>query len=236
MTFTFDRGQLQKYLEIATNLYEKVPLQHITRDLHTSGRTVGMIKKLIDGGYVKYNPDTHKAEFTAPIEEVEAYLDELHYQKYGKRMKAPITTSAAEAVETVLKTETAKEATERTAQYMQIGRTVAKAYWQWAEKHGIPIEQAVKQDIGRIVSETLDYHTRGKQLERRVMQLEDALRACAREVDPILRLKTASILVYKFLEFAALAELAGFNIENSPLVNHYQKMIEFYLKGGFEPA
>jgi len=236
LTFTFDRTQLPTYLEIATKLYEKTPLQHIARDLHVSGKTIGMVKKLMDGGYVKYNPDKHTAELTAPIEEVEAYLDELHYQKYGKRMKAPITTSAAEAVENVLKTETAKEATERTAQYMQIGRTVAKAYWKWAEKHGIPIEQAVKQDIGRIVSEALDYHTRGRQLENRVAQLEDALRAAAREVDPILRLKTACTLVYKFLEFATLAELAGFNIEDSPLVNHYQRMIEFYLKGGFEPA
>jgi len=66
-----------------------------------------------------------------------------------------------------------------------------------------------------------------------MMELEDALRAYSREVDPIIRLRKACQLIVDFLQFAALAEIAGFNIEeNSSLVRHYQKMLEYYLQGG----
>jgi len=233
MTFEFKPELESTYLQIANMLFNKVPLQHISRDLKTSGKIVGMVKKLIDANYISINEKTGDAEFTAPIDEVVAFLDELQWQKTGRRMVKTPTVSAAEAVETVIKTETAKEATDRTSQYMQIGKSVAGAYWKWAQKMGIPIEEAVKHDIGKIVKEALEFHAKGKELENQVAELEDALRMLAKEVDPILRLKTACTLVYRFLEFATLADIVGFDIEGSPLVQHYQNMIEAYLKGGY---
>jgi len=83
------------------------------------------------------------------------------------------------------------------------------------------------------VKEALEFHAKGKELENQVAELEDALRMLAKEVDPILRLKNACTLVYRFLEFATLADIVGFDIEGSPLVQHYQNMIEAYLKGGY---
>jgi len=233
MTFEFKHELINQYLTIARMLYEKIPMQHICKELKTSGKIIGMVKRLMDGHYISVDDTTHDAKFTASMEEVEAYLDELQWQKTGKRMIKGPTTSAAEAVDKVIKDETAKEASERTAQYMQIGKTVAQAYWKWAQKMGIPIEEAVKHDIGGIVKEALEFHAKGKKLESRVVELEDALRLVVKEVDPIVRLKTACTLVYRFLEFATLAELVGFEIEGSPLVKHYQNMIESYLKGGY---
>jgi len=236
LTFDFKRELESTYLTIARMLHEKIPMQHIAHELKTSGKIIGMVKRLMDANYITVDTKTHEAKFTAKIEEIEAFLDELQWQRTGKRMIKTPTVSAADAVEKVIKDETAKEATERTAQYMQIGKTVAQAYWKWAQKMGIPIEEAVKHDIGQVVKEALDFHAKGKQLESRVVELEDALRVLNKEVDPILRLKTACTLVYRFLEFATLAELVGFDIEGSPLVRHYQNMIELYLKGGDEQA
>ena len=223
---------MNQYLTIATMLHEKVPLPHITREEKVSGKEIGMVKRLMDGNYISVDPETHEASFTAPIEEVEAYLDELQWQKTGKRMIKTPTTSAAEAVEGVIKTEIAKESTERASQYLQIGKVTAQAYWRWCQRMGIPIEEAVKHDIGRVVKEALEFHAKGKKLEGRVAELEDALRVAAREVDPILRLKNACTLVYRFLEFATLAELVGFEIEGSSLVRHYERLITAYLQGG----
>jgi len=233
MTFEFKHELTNKYLTIARLLYEKVPMQTICKEEKTSGKIVGMVKKLMDSNLISIDEETHEATFSAPLEEVESFLDELQFQKTGKRMRQTPTVSAAEAVEKVIKDETAKEATERTSQYMQIGKTVASAYWKWAEKMGIPIEEAVKHDIGKIVKEALEFHAKGKKLESRVAELEDALRMLAKEVDPVLRLKTACTLVYRFLEFATLAEIVGFDIEGSPIVQHYQNMIELYLKGEY---
>jgi len=233
MTFDFKRELESTYLTITRMLYEKIPMQNIAHELKTSGKTIGMVKRLMDQNYITVDPKTHEAKFTAKIEEIEGFLDELQWQKTGKRMLKTPTASAAEAVDSVIKAATAKEATERTSQYMQIGKTVAQAYWKWAQKMGMPIEEAVKHDIGQIVKEALDFHAKGKQLENRVVELEDALKLVTKEVDPVVRLKNACILVYRFLEFAALAEIAGFDIEGSPLVMHYQNLIESYLKGGY---
>jgi len=231
MTFEFKRDLESTYLTIARMLYEHVPMQDICRELKTSGKIVGMVKKLMDANLISIDETTNEPSWSASMEEVESFLDELQWQKTGKRMIKTPTVSAAEAVESVIKTETAKEATERTSQYMQIGKQVASAYWKWAQKMGIPLEEAVKHDISKIVKEALEFHAKGKQLENRVAELEDALRMLAKEIDPIVRLKSACTLVYKFLEFATLAELVGFDIETSPLVGHYQHMIESYLKG-----
>jgi hypothetical protein len=230
----FKREMMDKYLAVARLLYEKVPLPGIQREVKgIGGPNIGMVKHLMTSNYITVDETTHEAKFTAPPEEIEAYLDEVNWQKTGKRAVKTPTVSAEEAVETVIKKETAQEATARTSQYMQIGKTVAQAYWKWAQKMGIPIEEAVKHDIGKIVKDALDYHAKGKHLESRVGELEDALRMAVTEVDPIVRLKTACTLVYKFLEFATLAEIVGFDIEGSPLVEHYQNLIESYLKGGY---
>lgn len=231
MTFQYRADERDKYLEIARRLYEEHHLPDIAHDLKISGKTIGMVKRLMDANYISIDPETHEAKFTASMEEIEAFLDELHWQKTGKRMMKTPTVSAADAVESVIKMEVAKEASERASSYIQIGKVVASAYWKWAQKMGIPIEEATKHDIGGIVKEALEYHAKAKHLESRVAELEDALRVAVKEVDPIMRLKTACTLVYKFLEFATLAEIVGFDIEGSPLVKHYENLITQYLRG-----
>jgi hypothetical protein len=228
----FNRADKDKYLEIARLLHEKTPLNYIARDHKVSGKTIGMIKRLMDNNYITIDPETNEAKYTADMDEIEAFLDELHWQKTGKRLFKTPTISATDAVEKVIKEEIAKEASDRGIQYLKIGKEVAQAYWKWAQKMGIPLEQAVKHDIGRIVAEALDFHARGKKLEKRIVELEDALRFYAQQVDPIVRLKTAANLVVRFLEFAALAELVGFEIEDSPLIKHYERVITAYLQGG----
>jgi len=236
-------GRLEKYLDIAQMLSQGMYIPEITKKLKVSGKDVGKVRRLLENGYITFDPNGN-AKFSAPRQEIEAFLEEYDatrkrirreaFEKPKGRPPKDVSEAASDAVEAILKEETAAEAQTRTRQYFQIGKTVAQAYWKWAQKRGIPLEEAVRHDIGKIVSEALEYHARAKELEKRVMELEDALRAYAKEVDPIVRLRKAARIITDFIQFAALAEIAGFNIEESPLVDHYQKLIEYYLKGGYE--
>lgn len=221
-----------KYLQAARMLSQKIHATDICKELRLSGRDIGNVKTLMDKGYITLD-EKDRPMFARPLEEAEEFIKQLRYTRMGKPPPPTPAVSAAKAVEDVIKKETAKEATERTAQYMEIGKKVAGAYWRWAQKMGIPIEEAVKHDISKIVSEALNFHAKGQKLEARVRELEDVLRLAAQEVDPVLRLKNACIMVYKFLEFATLAEIVGFDIEGSPIISHYQKMIEGYLRGEY---
>lgn len=235
-----DRKEL--FLKIARMLARKVHISEICSELNVSGKTVGAVKRLIDNGYISLDEKGRPA-FTTSFDEAEEFLEEYQIKRkairdraLGRKRGRPSTkpATASEAVEAVLKGEVTREAEGRTRQYFAIGKAVASAYWKWAQKHGIPIEEAVKQDVGKIVTKALEKEVEYDKLVKYAVALEEELRIARKEADPIARLRRAAALINRFTELALATEIAeevlGTPILNlDPIARHYNRIINLYL-------
>jgi hypothetical protein len=123
------------------------------------------------------------------------------------------------------------EARDQTEQFLVIGKAVMSAYFKYAAARGMNLEQIKKTPVHEIIIRALEKEPKYDALVERNQQLEDEMRALMQEVNPIFRLKSAIQLMNEFLLFVDVGEALGFNIEDSPLIGHYQRLIELYLKG-----
>lgn len=158
-------------------------------------------------------------------------LERLEKTPIKRGIQGPGEVAKASTLE-VLSREVAEESIKRTTQYIETGKKAAPAYWKYVEAKGIPIAEAVKHPIEKIIPEALDKAAQHGKLVRRIRELEETVSFYQKELDPIIRLKNATIILQRFLEFIVLADLVGFNVEDTPLIDHYQALIELYLKGG----
>jgi hypothetical protein len=114
---------------------------------------------------------------------------------------------------------------------LQIGEACKTAYYRWAAKKGMSVEDMKKMPIHKAVAIALEKESQYDEVMRENAELRAALRLYSQEVDPRLRLKAAINLITDFLEMATVAELVGFNIKDSGLIGFYQQLLEKYLVG-----
>lgn len=142
------------------------------------------------------------------------------------------TSSPEDVVKATIVEATATEAREQTEQLLTIGRAVKQAYFRWAVKRGMDVEEMKKLPLHKVILTAMEKEARFDDLVKENLELRDALRVYAQETNPMFRLKSAIKLLNDFLQFMTLAELIGFNVEDSSLIDHYQNLMELYLKGG----
>jgi len=220
-----------KIMQIAHMLGQGAPVHEITRSVRCSGRDVGVVKRLITRGLIGYD-ENGRVKLNAPPDEIEHHVRMIKTAtKKGREIPESPTTAASDAVKATLADAVAEEASKRTSQYLEIGKIVASAYWKWAQAQGIPIEEAVKHDIGKIVSEALDKSIMYDKLVKRLQRLEEEVAFYRARLDPILRLERGCELLVKFLEFAVLADALGIDVTETDIAKYYTSLIEDFLTG-----
>ena len=236
----------EKYLQIARMLYQRVPLAEIVEETKVSGKTIGLVNKLIRNGYIDFDKEG-RPSFTVSLDEINEFIEEEGFKPPKTKTKrkrtkgndfadvsGPPQRAAEKAIEATVKTEIAKEATERTNKYLELGKRIAAAWYKWCQDHKIPFEKAARTDPTPVILQALDYMNKARKIEAENRRLRQALELLAREVDPVVRLKNAAVLMTRFMEFAILAELLGFNVEGSSVIQHYNRLINAYLTGNEE--
>jgi len=146
----------------------------------------------------------------------------------SKKIKMPNIEQAGRlGVMTVLSEQVKDEATKRTQQYLEIGKRVASAYWRWATSKGIPLEEAVRHPIERIVPEALDKAEKYDRIVKRLRRLEGEIQFYRREIDPLIKLERALELMIKLMELAVICrKLFGINILRTPVGFYYFSVLE----------
>jgi len=234
MAYDFDPD---KFLQIAAELMkpksEGWTVTKITSRLKVGGRDVGKVGRLIKAGLIEINPDGD-VEYAASLEDIDEFLEDLDTKKLRKKGRKTIAVSAESGFEEVYKQEIVEEAKHKTSQYFVIGKAVAQASWRYFQAKGIPIEEAVNYPIEAIIPEALEFLARGEQLERQNKMLREQQRVLAMEVDPVMRLKTATGFLLRFMEFAVLGKMMGLDLANSQAVQYYETLINGILTGDLQ--
>ena len=186
-------------------------------------------------------------EFSEQDKDLKAFLEGKglgeHYHAIQKRFQRlersrargePVRTrtpSPKTIVNATIEEAVAAEAREQTEQLLILGKAVRAAYFKYAARRGLDIEEIKKTPIHEVILAALEKEGKYDALVAQNIELEDALRFYAQEVNPLFRLKSAISLLNEFLQSVTLAELVGFDFEGSQLIRHYQRLMELYLQG-----
>jgi len=165
-----------------------------------------------------------------------------HYSAIRKRFRRLEKASPGEEVPTetrgvvraTVEEEIAKRQRKETEMKLMLGEVCWSAYLQWGAKRGMNIEQMKKVPIHKAILRALERDVDYESLLKENTELKGALQIYTREVDPLFRLEKAVDLLSDFLEMVCVADLLGFNVKDSGLVDYYQNLLELYLTGGNE--
>ncbi len=139
---------------------------------------------------------------------------------------------ASEGVNRVLTENIKSEAMNRTAQYLDVGKTVSKAFYEWGSSAGIPANKLAEMDVAQVVTSALEYYGRAQQLEAENRKLKGEIEFLRNYVDPVKRLHLAMETIGRFAEVAVYALAIGIDLSQTDIPEYYQKLLTKFLKGG----
>jgi hypothetical protein len=226
----------ETYLKIARMLAQKVKggSAEISSELGVGGRMIRDTRILIDNGYINID-ERGRPMWAKSFNEALDFLEEYKWMR--KRKMRPLKRQTAEeAVAETVQKAIASDAQTDTEQFLTLGRAIWTAYAQWAAKRGMDITKMREVPIHKAVLSALEKEAKYDELEKRLIEMEDALRVYAEQADPAIRASRALHLINRFVELAMWAEalegLLGFPILNiEPIAQHYNKILTLYLKG-----
>lgn len=195
-------------------------ISRICRELAVSGRTVGRARRYLNDGLVQFNEQGepyYTVDFTQKNTRIA--MDERATERAQKTVIDGVVGAIADETATITK------------QYYVLGKAVWQGMMQWASRHGYTPQQLAKMSVHEIVLDALEKRDRYPEILEENKQLQNTVTFLKGETDPMVRLKASCSLIIEFTKAISLAELAGFNVETSGLIEHYQNMLNNYMRG-----
>lgn len=218
------RSEEEKILDIARYLKENEgnPQSRIastvSHKLKVSSRTYGKTLHFIEDGVIQYRDDGEPF-FATPF--YQAQRDIVTKEK--------MTEAADRGVFGVVTETISNEARIGTERYLELGKAVGQAMFQWGAKHGYTPQQLLKMKPHSLVLDALDKRDKYDGLVEENRDLREQLGIYMQETDPVMRVRSAITLTNEFMKARVLAKIWG--IPTQPITQHYVRMLYNYIGG-----